>query len=192
METNFRVYAYSSSKLLCEILRLFSRYNGNVLHKQFGMGYMKRRRKKQKEKNFVVENDSPYVQGKKDSMIFVKIGSFPVNCWLKAGESLQTLDKKFLVGFSLQNGRSLKFKSSLLYNIFQLEILFSIPLLFYIIGYIKFPYDSSSWHWDGMFMGQCYSCTCIHHQRLILVLKWQGRISTSKSYCCCHHKRKPV
>ncbi|XP_058186116.1 general transcription and DNA repair factor IIH subunit TFB2-like isoform X5 [Rhododendron vialii] len=50
VETNFRVYAYSSSKLLCEILRLFSRYNGNVLHKQFGMSYMKRRRKKQKEK----------------------------------------------------------------------------------------------------------------------------------------------
>ena len=30
METNFRVYAYSTSKLHCEILRLFSRYAPNI------------------------------------------------------------------------------------------------------------------------------------------------------------------
>ena len=30
VETNFRMYAYSSSKLHCEILRLFSRYHSTL------------------------------------------------------------------------------------------------------------------------------------------------------------------
>ncbi|THG06821.1 hypothetical protein TEA_001970 [Camellia sinensis var. sinensis] len=39
VETNFRVYAYSTSKLHCEILRLFSRYAINLLDKYFRLFY---------------------------------------------------------------------------------------------------------------------------------------------------------
>ncbi|CAL5412215.1 unnamed protein product [Camellia sinensis] len=39
VETNFRVYAYSTSKLHCEILRLFSRYARNLLDKYFRLFY---------------------------------------------------------------------------------------------------------------------------------------------------------
>ncbi|KAL0435031.1 UNVERIFIED_CONTAM: General transcription and DNA repair factor IIH subunit TFB2 [Sesamum radiatum] len=35
VETNFRMYAYSSSKLHCEILRLFARYASSLLHKSY-------------------------------------------------------------------------------------------------------------------------------------------------------------
>ncbi|KAL0448758.1 UNVERIFIED_CONTAM: General transcription and DNA repair factor IIH subunit TFB2 [Sesamum latifolium] len=35
VETNFRMYAYSTSKLHCEILRLFARYAGSLLHKSY-------------------------------------------------------------------------------------------------------------------------------------------------------------